>query len=137
MKLTSDEIFYLNALDSVSGVNARDCVVEENVVAFLVKKAELGKAIGRNASTVKKLGKKLRKNVEIFEYCDTVEQFIKKALYNIKIEEIRLLERNGKKYAVLSLDPENKRKLLNSLPRIKRIKAFSKRDYKVEDVRTR
>ncbi len=137
MRLTSNEIFYLNALNRVSGVNARDCVVDENVISFLVRKEAMGKAIGKNAATIKKLSKQLRKNIEIFEYCDDVESFIKKALYNIKIDEINLVERNGKKQAILMLDPENKRKLLNSLPRIKRIKTLSKRDYKIEDVRTR
>ncbi|MBN2067314.1 MAG: NusA-like transcription termination signal-binding factor [Candidatus Diapherotrites archaeon] len=137
MRLTSNEIFYLNALNSISGVDARDCVVDDNAIAFLVKKEAMGKAIGKNASKIKELKKKLRKNVEIFEYTEGIESFIKNALYNIKIEEIKIVEKNGKKQAILMLDPENKRKLLNSLPRIKRIKALSKRDYNIEDIRTR
>ncbi len=137
MKLTSDDIFYLNALNSASGANGRDCVVQGNVVAFLVKKSELGRAIGKNALTVKKLRKTLRKNVEIFEYCDSPEEFIKNALYDVKVKEIKIVEMNGKTHAIVLLDPENKRKLLNSLPRIKRVKALSKRNYNVEDIKIR
>lgn len=137
MRLNSDEIFYLNEFSSASGANARDCVIEEKVVAFLVKKDAMGKAIGRNAETVKRLRQKLRRNIEIFEYDDDVQGFIKKALYNIKIDAINIAERNGKKQAILQLDSENKRKLLNNLARVKRIKAFAKRDYNIDDVRTR
>ena len=137
MRLTSEDIFYLNALNSASGANARDCIVDGNVIAFLVKKAELGKAIGKDAAAVKMLRSQLKKNVEIFEYCESVQEFIKKALYGVQVSEVKIVERNGKKYAIVSLDAENKRKLLNSLPRIKRIKALSKRNYKIEDIKTR
>ena len=137
MRLTSEDIFYLNALNSASGANARDCVVQGNVIAFLVKKADLGRAIGKNASAVKNLRKVLKRNVEIFEHCDDAVGFIKSALYDAKVNNVEIVERNGKKQAIVSVDPENKRKLLNSLPRIKRIKALLKRNYKVEDLKIR
>ena len=56
------------------------------------KKKELGKAIGKEASGVKKLRQKLRLNVELFEYADTAEEFIKKALYNSKVKEVKACE---------------------------------------------
>ena len=137
MRLTSDEIFYLNTLNSVSGANARDCVLQGNVIAFLVKKDDLGRAIGKNAECVKALGKRIGRNVEILEYCDGAPEFIKKALYNIKVNEIKISEKNGKNYALLSLDGENKRKLQNASSRMKRIRALAQRDYKIEGIKIR
>ena len=99
MRLTSDEIFYLNELNSASGANARDCVIEGNVITFLVRKKELGKAIGKDAEAVKKLRLKLKLNVELLEYAEEGKEFIKKALYDVKIKEIKFVERNGKKIA--------------------------------------
>ncbi|MCX6798887.1 MAG: NusA-like transcription termination signal-binding factor [Candidatus Diapherotrites archaeon] len=137
MRLTSSEIFYLNALNSASGANARDCVVIGNTIAFLVRKGEIGRAIGKNAESAKALGKKLGLNVEILEYSEDATEFIKKALYNIKIDEVKILERNCKKIALLVADSENKRKLQGSSGRIKRIKALAQRDYKIEEIKIR
>lgn len=137
MRLTSNEIFYLNALNSVSGANARDCVVVGNSIAFLVRKGEIGRAIGKKAESAKALGKRLGLNVEILEYAKDASEFIKKALHNIKIDEVKIVDRNGKQFALLVADSENKRKLLNSSGRIKRIKALAQRDYKIEDVKVR
>jgi len=137
MRLTSEDIFYLNALNSASGANGRDCVVQGNVIAFLVKKDELGRAIGKNAEAVKKLRATLKKNVEIFEHCDDAKEFIKSALYDANVKAVEIVEKQGKKQALVSVDPENKRKLLNSLPRIKRIKALLERNYKIEDIKIR
>lgn len=135
MRLTSDEIFYLNALNSVSGANARDCVVQGKSIAFLLRKKELGKAIGKDASSVKKLRQKLKLNVELLEYAEKAEEFIKKALYNVKIKEVQVSEKNGKNVATVSLEPGEKRALLNGMARLKRVKALAKRNYNVDDIK--
>ena len=135
MRLTSDEIFYLNALNSASGANARDCVVRGNVISFLIKKEELGKAIGKDASSVKKLRQKLKLNVELLEYPEKIGEFVKKALYNIKIKEVGVQEKNGKKIANVSLEPGEKRKVLSIGSRLKRIKALAQRNYGIEDIK--
>lgn len=135
MRLTSDEIFYLNELNSASGANARDCVIEGNVITFLVRKKELGKAIGKDAEAVKKLRLKLKLNVELLEYTEEGKEFIKKALYDIKIKEIKFVERNGKKIANVSLESGERRKILGQTGRLKRIKALARRNYKVEDIK--
>ena len=133
--MTSDEIFYLNALNSASGANARDCVVQGKVIAFLLKKKELGKAIGKDASAVKKLRQKLKLNVELLEYADGPEEFIKKALYNVKVKGVQVSEKNGKKLVSVSLEPGEKRALLNGMPRLKRIKALAQRNYSIDDIK--
>jgi len=135
MRLTSDEIFYLNALNSASGANARDCVVQGNVISFLVSKKELGKAIGKDAVAVKKLKQALKLNVELLEFTEKAEQFIRKALYNVKVSGVKFSEKNGKKIAMVSLEPGEKRKILNGMGRLKRIKALAQRNYKVEDIK--
>ncbi len=135
MRLTSNEIFYLNELNSASGANARDCVIEGNVITFLIRKKELGKAIGKDAEAVKKLRLRLKLNVELLEYAEEGKEFIKKALYDVKIKEIKFVERNGKKIANISLESGERRKILGQTGRLKRIKALARRNYKVEDIK--
>jgi len=135
MRLTSDEIFYLNELNNASGANARDCIVQGKVISFLIKKKELGKAIGKDATAVKKLREKLKLNVELLEYSENVEEFIKKALYNVKVKEVKVLERDGKKIAQITLEAGEKRKLLSKMSKVKRIKALAQRNYSVEDIK--
>lgn len=135
MRLTSNEIFYLNALNSASGANARDCVVQGKVITFLIKKEEIGKAIGKNASSVKKLRETLKLNVELLEYATSAEQFIKKALYNIKVKEVKISQKESKKVASVVLQPGEKRKLLTNMSRVKRIKALALRNYNIGDIK--
>jgi len=135
MRLTSDDIFYLNALNSASGANARDCVVQGNVISFLIRKEELGKAIGKEANAVKKLRQRLKMNVELLEYPENVGEFIKKALYNIKVKEVSVSEKNGKKVAAVTLEAGEKRKVLGFASRLKRIKALAQRNYGTAEIK--
>ncbi len=135
MRLRGEEIFYLNALNSVSGANARDCVVQGKVITFLMKGKELGRAIGKNATAVKKLRQLLKLNVELLEYPDNPAEFIKKALYNVKVKEVKFSLKNGKKVAKVVLEPGERRKILSGMSRLKRIKALAQRNYNVEDIK--
>lgn len=135
MKLGNDEILYINALSEVSHVTAKDCLIGEGIISFLIRGEDLGKAIGKNASAVKNLSYKLKKNVEIFGYFKDVKEFIKKAFHNVKIDEIEVKENNESKEVLLSVDFENKRKILSNRKRMDRIKKILERNYNVTRVR--
>ncbi len=137
MIIGQEEIQLMNALASVSGVNAKDCFVKDNIISFLVKGSDIGRAIGKNASNVKNLSAKLRKRVEIFEYCEKPEDFLHKALYNSQMEKTELKEVDGKKIFFATVDSENRSKILSNTSRLKRIKEIAKRNYGIDDVRIR
>ena len=137
MKLTSDEIFFISTLHKISSVHAKDCLITEEVVSFLVKKEDVGKAIGKNASNIKELSQKTKKRIEILEYNSSPVSFLKKSLYKIKPKEISEEEEEGKKKIFVSLDSENKKKMLSNLGRLRRIKELAKRNYKVDDIKIR
>lgn len=134
MKLGNDELRYLRALETIAGVNARDCIISKNKLVFLIQGKDLGKAIGKNGSTVKTLAEKMGKSVELMEYDPDVKVFMQKALGGIKTQNIELF--NGEKNLMqLSFDSENRKKLLNNIGRLKRLKEIVKREYDIDDIR--
>ena len=64
-----------------------------------------------------------------------MEEFIKKAFHNVKIDGIEIKENDGSKEVLLSVDFENKRKILSNRKRMNRIKKILERNYKVTGVR--
>lgn len=127
MKLSMDEIRLMNALEKISGANAKDCMVSENMVSFLVNEKEVGKAIGKKASNVKTLEEKLKKRVEIIGFQENPEELVKKAL---EIEFNGAKKDSGK--MIVRLDSTNKRKLMKKNAKLKRVKEFVKRNCGLE-----
>ncbi|MDP6671100.1 MAG: NusA-like transcription termination signal-binding factor [archaeon] len=135
MKLGSEEIFYINAFNSISGVNAKDVIVQDNNIIFLVKSGDVGKAIGKSASNIKTLRNRLKKNVEIFGHCEKFSEFVKKALKEVKVKKVEVTEKDGKKKAVVLLEEGERTALFGNMGRIKKIKEIAKRSYGIEEVR--
>ncbi len=133
MKLAKEELLLISALETVSGVTARDCLVKEDVVSFLVKESKMGAAIGKNGKHIKHLGKRMKKRVEILPYSEKPEGFIRKSLKDVSFEEIK---KEDKKMTI-KCDSMNRRKLLEHNASFKRAKEFLERDYGIKEVRMR
>lgn len=139
LKISMEEIQLINALYSVSNVQAKHCMVEGNTVTFLVEEQAIGKAIGRQGANIKKLGGKLNKSVEILPFATEGKEFTSKALkmYKIMVEEMEVKEEHGKKNIHLRLDMDNKAKLMRNLGRLKRLKQILKNDFEIESIKVR
>ena len=135
MKIGEEQIRLLNALETVSGVNAKDCIVDSDIVSFLVPENDVGKAIGKNAANVKKLNASLGKKIEILPYTPDFKGFLKGAMKEVKFEKISIEESSGEKQALVSLDPENRRKMLGKGRKLKRVKKIAQRNYKIGGLR--
>ncbi|MBC7091126.1 MAG: NusA-like transcription termination signal-binding factor [Nitrososphaeria archaeon] len=103
---STQELELLSLFQRVSGVTARDCVIDNkmNRVIFLVNPNEIGLAIGRKGSCVRALENIIKKPVEIVAYSEDPVQLIKNVLNPKYISEVRLSERaDGSKIAIVVL----------------------------------
>lgn len=127
MKLTMKEILLMNALTNVSKVSLKDCIIENNIVTFLVNSNEVGKAIGKKATNVKELETKLKKRIEIIGYYEKPEMVIEKTF-----DATSTSVKEKKEKIIITMDGTNKRKVLGNFSRFKRVKELIKRNYGVE-----
>ena len=135
MKIGPQEILLINALSSMTRVQARDCIVSGKSIVFVVKENEVGKAIGKKGTTIKKLSDKLKKKIEIYGYAKDPKTFLQKAFKEVSFEKLESTELNGKKLIEARLDHSNKRKMLTQSKKLNRIKELLQRNYNVFDVK--
>lgn len=131
MKLTQEEIFYINKFDSITGVIAKDCIIDNSTVVFLVKPELLGKAIGKKGIKVKLLAKMFGKKIEIYPYYENIEKFVKSAFRDVAILGVEVKGNN----AQIKMDSVDRRKIMEQLAKFKRIKRLAQRNYNIEDLR--
>ncbi|MEK6958525.1 MAG: NusA-like transcription termination signal-binding factor [archaeon] len=127
MKLSMEDILLMSALEKVTGVSAKDCIAKDNVISYLVKEADVGKAIGKGAVNVKDLEAKLKKRIEIVGYYPEPEKLVAASL-EVKYNSAQV---KGSKL-VLAMDGQEKRKALSNMGRFKRVKEFVERNYKLD-----
>jgi len=115
VRLTAKEMGLIALFETMTGAVVEDCVVDDqnDRIIFVVRKGQVGLAIGRGGRKIKLLEKLMRKRLEVVEYSEDVREFLTNALKPVRVQGIRLTERpDGRKIAVVSVDPRDKAKAI-------------------------
>lgn len=88
--ISVDLMKYMSMFESLTRVGLKDCFIDEStsILTFVVPQGKIGKALGKNASNIKNLEKRLNRRVKVAEYSDDVKTFIKSLLLPLRVEEI-------------------------------------------------
>ncbi|NOZ83161.1 MAG: NusA-like transcription termination signal-binding factor [Euryarchaeota archaeon] len=92
LKLSAREISYIALFESMTGAVVKDCVVDENDsrVTFIVRKGDMGIAIGRRGVNVQRVAKAIGKKVEVIEHSSDPAEFVVNVLRPVKVESVEV-----------------------------------------------
>ncbi len=76
-------------MERITKAKVKDCFTdEEGSIFFVVAPGEIGKAIGKGASNIKRLQQELQRKIKIIEYNDNVVEFVKNIIYPLHVQSI-------------------------------------------------
>ena len=79
---------YSSLMEKVSRVRAKDCFKDGETIYFIVHPRMNGKALGKSGVNIKRIQTELDKKIKIIEFSPVVEEFVRKAIYPLKVEEV-------------------------------------------------
>jgi N utilization substance protein A len=88
IKYNLDVMKYISLFESLTGAKVKDCIANENVF-FIVHENEMGKAIGKQGSNIKRVENALKKKIRLAEFNGDVCQFVQNLIYPLKAKEIK------------------------------------------------
>ena len=105
VKLSSESIRLMSLFENQTGVIPRDCLIEDDDerVVIVVNSADMGRVIGKNGIIINRVSKTFDKSIEVIEFTDDVEQFVKNTLQPATVNRVRIQNRRGQKVAVLDV----------------------------------
>lgn len=92
----------------VTGVTAMDCLQSDAKVLFLVKKGEIGPAVGKGGQNVARLRELVRKEVQVVEYSPDPSRFLENIFRNYGVRDVTLEDRGESVHASVRVDPIRK-----------------------------
>jgi N utilization substance protein A len=137
VKLTTEGIRYIALFESLTGAIARDCYVddENDRVIFVVKKGDMGLAIGKNGNNINRVKKSIGKHIEIVEYSDEVDEFVANALQPVFVKKVQVVVRENRKLAYVEVMSKDRGIAIGKNGRnIQKAKVLAQRHYGLEDV---
>jgi len=137
VKLTTEGIRYIALFESLTGAIARDCYVddENDRVIFVVKKGDMGLAIGKNGNNINRVKKSIGKHIEIVEYSDEVDEFVANALQPVFVKKVKVVVKENRKLAYVEVMSKDRGVAIGKNGRnIQKAKVLAQRHYGLEDV---
>ncbi len=86
IKIDRDSMELISLFNNISGAIIKDCLIFKNqehnteVIIFLVKEEDVGKAIGKAGEHVKDLKSKLNKKIDVIAFSEDLNHFIQNIL---------------------------------------------------------
>ncbi len=102
---------FIALLENLTGAIAKDCIKDQegNRIIFVIRPGDMGLAIGKNGMNIERTRKVIGRPVEIVEYAETPEEFLKNILSPAKVRGIRISKNSeGQTVAQVTVDPHDK-----------------------------
>ena len=78
----------MSFFESQTHSTLKDCFIDKNSVLTFIVEDDMGKAIGKNGVTAKKLGSMLKRKIKIVAFSDNLEEFVRNLLQPLKVRNI-------------------------------------------------
>ncbi len=138
IRLTGDEMSFIALFENVTGAVATDCIIDDELdrIIFVVKPGDVGLAIGKHGSRIKLLRRMVQKEIEIVEYAEDPEAFLRNSFAPARIREIRITDRlDNRKVAVVTVEGKDKGIAIGKSGRTaERTRFLAKRYFQIDNV---
>ena len=125
---------YISLFETITGAKVKDCLVDNfGQLFFIVYEGEIGKAVGKKGSNVRKIEGLLKRKFRVVEFSDDLIGFVTNLIYPIKLKTTE--EKEGILY-IKDLDTKTKALLIGrNATNIKNYESIVKRYFKIEGIK--
>ena len=88
LKLDLDTLGLGTIMERITRARVKDCFKEEDTIYFVVGSGELGKAVGKGGSNIKKAQEEFGKKIKVIEFHNNVADFVRNVIYPLKVEQV-------------------------------------------------
>ncbi|HSV42598.1 MAG TPA: NusA-like transcription termination signal-binding factor [Methanomassiliicoccales archaeon] len=105
---TEDTLRYISLFETITRTHVKDCMETEEKLVFVVDPGQANRAVGKGGENVINLKNKTGKNIQVIEFSDDPESFIRNVFYNYNVQTVVLENRGTIVHATVTVDPKVK-----------------------------
>ena len=133
--ISNDAIQYITMVSKILKIDVLDCMIKDEKLIFIVRKGQLGIAIGIKGKNLEKLRNLFNKNIKFVESDTDAMKFLTNLCKPYKINKISFEGDTNSTIAKIEVPPRDKSKLIGKGGRnIEIIRELAKRHHSIKDV---
>lgn len=134
IKFDTDTIRSINMFEDITGVRVMDAISLDNEAFFVVEEGKIGLAIGKGGKTIKKVQDNLNKKVKVFEYSDSLKEFVEN-LIPVNVRSVKLDRDSEAKTVKIRINNKDKSRAIGKNQKnIDVTERFLRREFDIDDV---
>jgi len=106
--LTEDTLMYISLFESITKANVIDCMDTDEKLVFVVEAGQGNIAVGKKGENVIRLKDRTGKNIQVVEFSDDPEQFVKNVFHIYEPQKVVIEQRGNITHATITVDPKLK-----------------------------
>jgi N utilization substance protein A len=109
--ITEQTLQLMAQFEEITGAGSRDCIIDERNerLIFVINPGDMGRAIGKQGSSINKASDILGKRIEVVEYSNDPEQFLKNCFLPAQVLSIEFEENEeGERIAFVDVREEDR-----------------------------
>ena len=132
---SNEAMQYINITSNILKVDIVDCMITDDKLIFVVKRGQLGAAIGSKAKNLEKLKRLFKKNIKFVEFDENKERFVINLCKPYKINSVTLEGSGDSTIAKVGVDISDKSKIIGRNGKnIDVIRKLANRHHSLKDV---
>jgi len=126
-------IKFISMFESLTNASVKDCFNQGDKLVFVVKENQIGKALGKRGSNIKRLENTFKKKLRIIEFNPDLLKFIKNAVYPSQIKDI---EEEDDVVTITPADSKTRGHLIGrAAVNLRNIEGIVKRYFKIKEIK--
>jgi len=105
---TEETLRYISLFENVTRTHVKDCLETEDKLVFVVDPGQANRAVGKGGENVIRMKNTTGKNIQVIEYSDEPEEFIRNVFYSYNVQNVTIENRGNIVHATVTVDPKVK-----------------------------
>jgi N utilization substance protein A len=105
---TEETLRYISLFENVTRTHVKDCLETEDKLVFVVDPGQANRAVGKGGENVIRMKNTTGKNIQVIEYSDEPEEFIRNVFYSYNVQNVVIENRGNIVHATVTVDPKVK-----------------------------
>lgn len=134
--LSFEDMKHISLFEDITTAHAVDCIIEEDRIIFVIKQGDMGLAIGKGGTNIKKAYEKFGKSVEVVQASEDPDDFIRNCFGpGITVKSVQISGDDSQKKAVVNVEEKEKGLAIGKGGKtIKKVKLLASRHFGFNDV---
>lgn len=137
IKLDASKMRHIVLFERITGATVLDCIEDEEdgKLTFVVKKGDMGKAMGKRSRNLDRVRRKIGDDVDVVEHSNDPLEFLKNIFFQVNVKNVEFVDQDNGKIAVIEVEEGEKGRAIGRGGRnIKRAKELAPRHHDILDV---